>query len=78
MARAANRVEIGAPAPQVWAAITNVEAWPQWAPQMKRLERLDAAPLRLDSRVRRSCVVYAHLGGQPALSAYAHTPGLGG
>jgi 1-aminocyclopropane-1-carboxylate deaminase len=23
-------------------------------------------------------VLYAHLGGQPALSAYAHTPGLGG
>ncbi len=26
----------------------------------------------------RSRVLYAHLGGQPALSAYAHTPGLGG
>jgi 1-aminocyclopropane-1-carboxylate deaminase len=25
-----------------------------------------------------SQVLYAHLGGQPALSAYAHTPGLGG
>ena len=25
-----------------------------------------------------SRVLYAHLGGQPALSAYAHTPGLGG
>ena len=25
-----------------------------------------------------SNVLYAHLGGQPALSAYAHTPGLGG
>ncbi|MEO8625741.1 MAG: 1-aminocyclopropane-1-carboxylate deaminase [Candidatus Limnocylindrales bacterium] len=25
-----------------------------------------------------SKVLYAHLGGQPALSAYAHTPGLGG
>ena len=24
-----------------------------------------------------SRVLYAHLGGQPALSAYAHTPGLG-
>jgi 1-aminocyclopropane-1-carboxylate deaminase len=23
-------------------------------------------------------VLYAHLGGQPALSAYAHTPGLRG
>jgi 1-aminocyclopropane-1-carboxylate deaminase len=27
---------------------------------------------------RGSRVLYAHLGGQPALSAYAHTPGLGG
>jgi 1-aminocyclopropane-1-carboxylate deaminase len=25
-----------------------------------------------------SRILYAHLGGQPALSAYAHTPGLGG
>ena len=25
-----------------------------------------------------SLVLYAHLGGQPALSAYGHTPGLGG
>ena len=24
-----------------------------------------------------SADLYAHLGGQPALSAYAHTPGLG-
>jgi 1-aminocyclopropane-1-carboxylate deaminase len=24
-----------------------------------------------------SRVLYAHLGGQPALSAYAHCPGLG-
>ena len=27
---------------------------------------------------RSSNVLFAHLGGQPALSAYAHTPGLGG
>jgi 1-aminocyclopropane-1-carboxylate deaminase len=27
---------------------------------------------------RGSRVLYAHLGGQPALAAYAHTPGLGG
>jgi 1-aminocyclopropane-1-carboxylate deaminase len=27
---------------------------------------------------RGSRILYAHLGGQPALSAYAHTPGLGG
>ena len=52
MARVVNRVEIGAPAPTVWGQITNVEAWPKWAPQMKRLERLDSGPLHLGSRVR--------------------------
>jgi hypothetical protein len=52
MARVANRVEISAPTTVVWAQITNVEEWPQWAPQMKRLERIDAGALRLGSRVR--------------------------
>jgi len=52
MTRVANRVEIAAPSPLVWAQITNVEAWPEWAPQMKRLELIDAGPLRLGSRVR--------------------------
>ncbi|MEP7158684.1 MAG: SRPBCC family protein [Chloroflexota bacterium] len=52
MARVANRVEIAAPAPQVWAQITDVEAWPAWAPQMKRLERIDGGPLHLGSRIR--------------------------
>jgi hypothetical protein len=44
----------------VWAQITNLEAWPQWAPQMKRIERLDAGPLGHGSRIR----VRPH--GQPA------------
>ena len=52
MGRVANRVEISAPREAVWAAITQVEAWPEWAPQMKHLERIDAGPLRLGSRVR--------------------------
>jgi len=52
MGRAANRVEIDAPIATVWAQITNVEDWPLWAPQMKRLEHLDPGALHLGSRVR--------------------------
>jgi hypothetical protein len=52
MARVAHRVEIAAPAADVWTRITNIESWPHWAPQMKRLERVDAGALRLGSRIR--------------------------
>lgn len=52
MVRVANTVTIGAPSRDVWTQITAMEAWPEWAPQMKRLERLDAGPLRVGSRVR--------------------------
>jgi len=52
MARAARTVHIEAPSADVWAAMTDVEAWPMWAPQMKRLDRLEAGPLALGSRVR--------------------------
>jgi uncharacterized protein YndB with AHSA1/START domain len=46
------QVKISAPPAQVWTVITDIEAWPKWAPQMKRLERLEAGPLRLGSRIR--------------------------
>jgi hypothetical protein len=36
----------------VWATIVDVERWPAWASQFKRLERLDTGPLGRNSRVR--------------------------
>jgi len=45
-------IRIEAPVADVWAAIVDVEAWPAWASQFRRLERLDASPLAVGSRVR--------------------------
>ncbi len=52
MSRVARSVRIEAPATEVWAALVDVEAWPAWAAQFKRLERLDKGPLASGSRVR--------------------------
>ena len=52
MARLAREVHIAAPASAVWAVMMDVEAWPTWASQFKRLERVDAGPLALGSRIR--------------------------
>ncbi len=52
MSRYSRSIHIEAPAVEVWAAIVDVEAWPAWAPQFRRLERLGTGPLALDSRVR--------------------------
>jgi hypothetical protein len=48
----ARRIRVNAPPAIVWAAIVDVETWPAWASQFRRLERLDAGPLALGSRVR--------------------------
>jgi hypothetical protein len=48
----ARSIRINAPPAIVWAAIVDVETWPAWASQFRRLERLDAGPLALGSRVR--------------------------
>lgn len=45
-------IRIEAPSADVWAAIVDVEAWPAWATQFRRLERLEASPLAVGSRVR--------------------------
>jgi hypothetical protein len=50
--RFARSIRIAAPSTEVWAAIVDVEAWPAWASQFKRLERLDRGPLAIGSRVR--------------------------
>jgi uncharacterized membrane protein len=52
MSRFTRTIHIDAPAPDIWAAIVDVETWPQWASQFKRMDRLDAGPLALNSRVR--------------------------
>ena len=52
MSRYARSIRIGAPTADVWAAIVDVERWPTWAAQFKRLERLDAGPLVSGARVR--------------------------
>jgi hypothetical protein len=52
MSRLTRSIRIEAPVADVWAAIVDVEAWPAWARQFRRLERLDASPLAVGSRVR--------------------------
>jgi len=52
MSRYTRSIRIGAPPADVWAAMVDVERWPVWASQFKRLERLDAGPLAAGSRVR--------------------------
>ena len=52
MSRHARSIRIGAPPGDVWAAMVDVERWPVWASQFKRLERLDAGPLAAGSRVK--------------------------
>jgi uncharacterized protein YndB with AHSA1/START domain len=45
-------IHIAAPAADVWRVMVDAEGWPEWAPAMKRLELLDAAPMAHGSRVR--------------------------
>lgn len=52
MSRFTRSVHIDAPAADVWTAMVDIETWPAWASQFKRLDRLDAGPLALKSRVR--------------------------
>ena len=46
------RIEIAAPAAAVWAVMSDVERWPEWTPTITSLERVDAAPFAVGSRVR--------------------------
>lgn len=52
MSRFARNVHIDAPAADVWAVMMDLEQWPRWASQFKRLEPLDGVRLAHDSRVR--------------------------
>jgi hypothetical protein len=52
MSRFARSIRIAATPPDVWKVLVDVERWPVWASQFRRLERLDSAALALGSRIR--------------------------
>lgn len=51
MAKTAHSAHIDAPPADVWAAMLDLERWPEWGPQFRRLERRAAGPMALGSRV---------------------------
>ena len=51
-ARFTKTIEIAAPRDCVWKVMTDVEHWPDWAPSVTSLRRLDAGPFVIGSRAR--------------------------
>ena len=46
------RIDVEAPVQQVWEVLREVELWPEWAPTVTSVRRLDDRPLAVGSRVR--------------------------